>query len=148
MTVALIVALLGPVGLRAQGRDQERERWNRQAEGVRQSRLGWTIAGAAGGFGLGVYLGFKYFDDAIYSERKIWTTTIVSAIAGGVAGYLIGHARRQRTPSAAPAPPMRAVPEVVGVRPVLRVEEPPLDRRFARLFAATSEALPIGDWVN
>ena len=85
------------VGAQTHVQLQERERWDRQTRSARQNRLGWTIAGAAGGFGLGVYLGFKFFDDATYSDRKIWTTTIVSAIAGGVAGYLIGNARRQRT---------------------------------------------------
>lgn len=98
IAAVLIVSMLGPavVGAQTHAQVQERQRWERQTQGVRQNRLGWTAAGAAGGFGLGVYLGFKFFDHAIYADRKIWTTTIVTAIAGGVAGYLIGTARKQR----------------------------------------------------
>lgn len=98
IAAVLIVSILGStvVGAQTHAQLQERERWDRQTQGVRHNRLGWTIAGAAGGFGLGVYLGFKFFDDAIYADRKIWTTVVISAIAGGVAGFLIGNARKQR----------------------------------------------------
>ncbi len=47
--------------------------------------------GAGAGFAAGVYLGFAKFDDATYAERKIWTTSIVGAAAGGVAGALLSR---------------------------------------------------------
>ena len=51
----------------------------------------WTAVGAAAGFGVGVWAGLHAFDDAIDSDRKVWTTAILSAAAGGVAGLLIGR---------------------------------------------------------
>ena len=66
----------------------------------------WTAIGAGAGFGLGVWVGFRKFDDAIYSERKIWTTAIVSAAIGGVLGFLVDRRQaRSSSPSlTAPAP--------------------------------------------
>src|SRR4030095_13464604 len=55
-----------------------------------------TIAGAGGGFTGGVLLGIAGFDDAINSDRKVWTTAIVGAAAGGVGGYFIGRALDHR----------------------------------------------------
>jgi len=51
----------------------------------------WTVVGAGAGFAAGVFLGLNKFDDAIDSDRKVWTTAIVGAAAGGVAGALIGR---------------------------------------------------------
>lgn len=51
----------------------------------------WTAVGAAAGFGVGVWAGLRAFDDAIDSDRKVWTTAILSAAGGGVAGLLIGR---------------------------------------------------------
>jgi hypothetical protein len=60
-----------------------------------------TIAGAGGGFTGGVLLGIAAFDDAVNSDRKVWTTAIVGAVAGGVGGYFIGktldHHKRKTT---------------------------------------------------
>lgn len=66
----------------------------------------WTAIGAGAGFGLGVWIGFRKFDDATYSERKIWTTAIVSAAVGGVLGFLVDRRQaRSSNPSlTAPAP--------------------------------------------
>jgi hypothetical protein len=36
-----------------------------------------------------LYFGLKYFDDALYSDRKVWTCVAVGAVAGGVAGALL-----------------------------------------------------------
>ena len=54
-------------------------------------RVVWTIVGAGAGFAAGVFLGLQKFDDALYSDRKVWTTAIVGAAAGGVAGALLSR---------------------------------------------------------
>ena len=59
----------------------------------------WTSVGAGAGFGLGLFAGLTAFDDAINSDRKVWTSAIVGAAAGGTLGYLITRARRHPTPS-------------------------------------------------
>jgi len=69
----------------------------------------WTIVGAGAGFGLGVWAGLTKFDDAIDSDRKVWTTAIVSAAAGGVLGFLIDR-HRARRPAPAAAPPTAITP--------------------------------------
>ena len=53
----------------------------------------WTSGGAGAGFGLGLFAGLTAFDDAINSDRKVWTSAIVGAAAGGTLGYLITRAR-------------------------------------------------------
>src|SRR5262245_2927385 len=50
-----------------------------------------TPAGAAGGFAVGLFAGLTKFDDAPYAERKVWTTAIAGAAAGGVGGYFLGR---------------------------------------------------------
>jgi hypothetical protein len=71
----------------------------------------WTVVGAGAGFGLGVWAGLTKFDDAINSDRKVWTTAIVSAAAGSVLGFLIDrHRARRPTPAAAP-PTAAKLPE-------------------------------------
>lgn len=68
----------------------------------------WTAVGAGAGFGVGVWAGLSAFDDAINSDRKVWTSAIVGACAGGVAGYLIGRAqRRQPSPATGFVSPSR-----------------------------------------
>jgi hypothetical protein len=60
----------------------------------------WTGIGAGAGFGLGVWAGLAKFDDAINSDRKVWTTAIVSAAVGGVLGFLVDRRQaRSRNPS-------------------------------------------------
>jgi hypothetical protein len=49
----------------------------------------WLIAvGAAAGFTAGLLIGLNAFDDAINSTEKVWTTTAISAGAGGIVGWL------------------------------------------------------------
>jgi hypothetical protein len=59
----------------------------------------WTIAGAGGGFGIGLWAGLTKFDDAINSDRKVWTSAVVGAAVGAVGGYLIGRSRAGRSRS-------------------------------------------------
>jgi hypothetical protein len=57
-----------------------------------------TIAGAAGGFATGFYIGRAAYDTPD-SDRKVWTASAISAAIGGAGGYLIGRAidtRRNR----------------------------------------------------
>lgn len=51
-----------------------------------------AVAGAGGGCVLGLGIGLVKFDDAINSTRKVWTTAIVGAVAGGIGGYFAGRA--------------------------------------------------------
>ena len=52
-------------------------------------RVGWTLAGVGIGFGVGTYVGFSRFDQATYAERKITTTAIGFAAAGGLIAFLL-----------------------------------------------------------
>ncbi len=57
----------------------------------------WIAVGAGAGFGIGVWAGLTRFDESINSDRKIWTTAIVSATAGGLLGYLLTRKRPTAT---------------------------------------------------
>ena len=59
----------------------------------------FTIAGAAGGFATGTFVGLSAFDDDVNSDRKVWTTAVVGAGAGAVGGYFIGRVldRKKKT---------------------------------------------------
>ena len=59
-----------------------------------------TVAGGGGAFALGVFVGLNAFDDAVNSDRKLWTTAALSAAGGAVGGYFLGRAldkRRKKT---------------------------------------------------
>jgi len=66
-------------------------------------RVIWTLVGIGAGFGAGVFIGLNAFDDAINSDQKVWTSAIVGAAAGGLAGGLlsrnIGRAPQVKTPA-------------------------------------------------
>jgi len=61
-------------------------------------RVIWTAIGAGAGFAAGVFIGLNKFDDAVYADRKIWTTAIIGAAAGGVAGALLSRNVGRETP--------------------------------------------------
>lgn len=54
-------------------------------------RIAWTLVGAAGGFAAGLFIGLNQFDDAINSDRKVWTAALVGAAAGGIAGNILSR---------------------------------------------------------
>ena len=54
-------------------------------------RVAWTLVGIGAGFAAGSFIGLSAFDDAINSDRKVWTSAIVGAAAGGLAGGLISR---------------------------------------------------------
>jgi hypothetical protein len=60
-----------------------------------------TTGGAGGGFALGLAGGLAAFDDAINSDRKVWTTAILAGIAGGVGGYFLGRSLDKRSANTA-----------------------------------------------
>ena len=64
-------------------------------------RVAWTLVGIGAGFGAGLFIGLSAFDDAVNSDRKVWTSAIVGAAAGGLAGGLlsrnVGRAPQVRT---------------------------------------------------
>lgn len=68
-------------------------------------RVLWTVVGAGAGFAAGVFIGLNKFDDALYSDRKVWTTAIVGAAAGGVAGALLSRNTSRSVPIASAVRP-------------------------------------------
>ena len=72
----------------------------------RAGRTGlWTAVGAGAGFGIGMLIGLTAFDDAINSDRKVWTTAVAGAAAGGALGYFFSRGREKRGTSPAHKPP-------------------------------------------
>ena len=59
----------------------------------------WTTVGTGAGFGIGLFAGLTAFDDAINSDRKVWTSAIIGAAAGGTVAYLLTRGRRNASPS-------------------------------------------------
>lgn len=96
----------------------------------------WVMAGAGAGFGIGLWAGLTAFDDAVDSDRKVWTSAIAGAALGGTAGYLVGRARKaRRHPAASPAPP---------VTPPRRTFAPEVVNRVTRSYAFPLRSAPRG----
>ena len=97
LAMSWIVVLVSGSVAQAQGR----------TAGNRRAVVIWTVSGAGAGFGVGAWAGLTAFDDAVNSDRKVWTSAVVGAGIGALAGYLIGRSRgsRDRAPAAAPASP-------------------------------------------
>jgi hypothetical protein len=91
LTVLLILAL-GATAAHAQATSQPRK----------SHVVVWTAVSAGAGFALGTVAGLSMFDDAIDSDRKVWTTAIVSAAAGGVVAFLLSRPHKAVRHSAAP----------------------------------------------
>lgn len=87
---------------------------NQGATGKRSAgkRAAWIAIGAAAGFGAGLFIGLNAFDDAVDSDRKVWTTALVAAAAGGVAGGLLSRSVGPSSAVGRPAAPKPAVPDV------------------------------------
>jgi len=90
----------------------------------------WTSVGAGAGFGIGLWAGLTAYDDALNSDRKVWTSAIIGAAAGGTLAYLLTRARRQ------PSPPHIATSKR-GPRPE-RFEAPRLTEADVRTLAAST----------
>ena len=54
-------------------------------------RIVWTLVGMGAGFGAGLFLGLNAYDDSVNSDRKVWTSALVGAAAGGLAGNLLSR---------------------------------------------------------
>jgi hypothetical protein len=78
----------------------------------------FTIAGAGGGFTLGVFAGLAKFDDAVNSDRKVWTTAILGGAGGAVGGYFLGRVLDKRRDRA----DLRLQQRTVQVSPLLSTD--------------------------
>ena len=97
-SAVVIALLLAAVPVAADpGREQNSQRSDQSSRSVQTGRSSttkrvlWTVVGAGAGFAAGVFIGLNKFDDALYSDRKVWTSAIVGAAAGGVAGALLSR---------------------------------------------------------
>ena len=106
----LLLTTLAAPALADTGRERGQSRDSKATSNATRKRVIWTVIGAGAGFAAGVYLGFAKFDDATYAERKIWTSAIVGAAAGGVGGALLSR-------KVAPSVPMSDVSGATVVRP-------------------------------
>lgn len=89
----------------------------------RAARAGlWTAVGAGAGFGVGLLVGLTVFDDAINSDRKVWTTALAGAAGGGALGYFLSRGRAKggtaptRTPSSLTDRDVGALARTVALR--------------------------------
>jgi hypothetical protein len=94
----LLLTMLAAPALADTGRERGQSRGSNATSNATRTRVIWTVIGAGAGFAAGVYLGFAKFDDATYAERKIWTSAIVGAAAGGVGGALLSRKTGRSVP--------------------------------------------------
>lgn len=95
---ALLIALLSVAPLAAEGKTQ-----NAAGKSSAGKRAAWIAIGAGAGFAAGLFIGLNAFDDAVDSDRKVWTTAIMAAAAGGVAGGLLSRSFGPAVPTGRPA---------------------------------------------
>ena len=112
LTAVLLVTLLAAVPAAADG-GREQAPAGKSNTG---KRIAWTVAGAAAGFGAGLFLGLNKFDDAVNSDRKVWTSALVGAGIGGVtAALLTRNLGKDPKPSTAFSMPRREAAHSVNV---------------------------------
>ena len=104
-----------------------------------RGRVLGTVIGAAAGFGAGLLIGLAAYDDAVNSERKIWTLTAVTTAAGAGAGYAIGAGLTRRAKSS-PAAADRLATSHTRLAAGVRLRRPPTVAAppFRTLFAPSS----------
>ena len=59
--------------------------------GSTTTRVAWTLVGIGAGFAAGLFIGLNALDDSVNSDRKVWTSALVGAAAGGLAGNLLSR---------------------------------------------------------
>lgn len=91
----LSLALVAAIGLGSTAHAQTTSKKSSRSTAI------WTAAGAGAGFGIGLTAGLNKYDDAINSDRKVWTSAVVGAAIGAAGGYLISRLRNR---GARPAP--------------------------------------------
>ncbi len=100
-------------------------------------RVAWILVGIGAGFGAGLLIGLNAFDDAINSDQKVWTSALVGAAAGGLAGGLlsrnVGRAPQVKTAgSIRPATDLRLAPWTPA-RPSTSADDELLKKRVRAL---------------
>ena len=100
-------------------------------------RVVWTLVGIGAGFGAGLLIGLHAFDDSINSDQKVWTSVLVGAAAGGLAGGLlsrnVGRAPQVKTTGATrPATALPLAPWT-SARPSISSDDELLKRRVREL---------------
>jgi hypothetical protein len=88
LCIGLVGLLLCPVPLSA---DTSGPSSSSSTKSSSTKRVIWTLVGIGAGFGAGLFLGLNAFDDAVNSDRKVWTGALVGAAAGGLAGNLLSR---------------------------------------------------------
>ena len=89
------LTLAGVIGLGSATHAQSPSPAPAPAKKSARSTTLWTIAGAGAGFGIGLTAGLSKYDDAINSDRKVWTSAIVGAAIGAAGGFLVSRLRKR-----------------------------------------------------
>lgn len=130
----LIALLLCPTPLLADAGDRPSASKARASSTTK--RVVWTLVGIGAGFGAGVFLGLHAFDDSINSDRKVWTSAIVGAAAGGLAAGLLSR-NVGRTPtvgaSASRGPRLDGPVPSISLLPSLPSDDDLLRRRVREI---------------
>jgi 4-amino-4-deoxy-L-arabinose transferase-like glycosyltransferase len=100
-------------------------------------RVIWTLVGIGAGFGAGLFIGLNAYDDAVNSDQKVWTSALVGAAVGGLAGGLlsrnVGRAPQVKTTGSIPrATELRLAPWT-SARPSTSEDDELLKRRVREL---------------
>jgi hypothetical protein len=102
-------------------------------------RVVWTVVGIGAGFGAGLFIGLHAFDDSINSDQKVWTSALVGAAAGGLAGGLLSRnvgrgPQVKTTGSIGPKAELRLTPWT-SVYPAASADDDALRRRVREVTA-------------